>query len=137
MMTRRQTLTTAAAALLASQAPRALRGQSLKRKALLTQELPRLDAKDMTVSVVELEYEPGGTSAEHRHPGHAFVYVVEGALVSQLENGPAVTYTAGQMFYEPPMGLHAVSRNASEARPAKFLVFFLTEKGKPLTVPAK
>ena len=50
---------------------------------------------------------------------------------------PEKIYTAGQMFYEQPLHLHAVSRNASQTEPVKFLVFRAIEKGKPATVPAK
>jgi len=41
------------------------------------------------------------------------------------------------MFYEPPLHLHAISKNASQTEPAKFLAFRVIEKGKPATVPAK
>jgi quercetin dioxygenase-like cupin family protein len=103
----------------------------------MTQDLPRMDGQEMVASVTELEYAPGGSSEAHRHPGHTFVYVLEGALIAKIDEGPEKTYHPGQMFYEPPMHLHAVSRNASETAPAKFLVFRIAEKGKPGTVPAK
>jgi hypothetical protein len=32
--------------------------------------------------------------------------------------------------------VHAVSRNASDTAPAKFLVFFVKNKGAPVLVPA-
>jgi hypothetical protein len=35
------------------------------------------------------------------------------------------------------MHLHAVSRNASQTEPVKFLVFRIVEKGAPGSVPAK
>ena len=37
----------------------------------------------------------------------------------------------------PPEDVHTVSRNASTTKPAKFLVFFVKQKGAPITVPAK
>jgi len=33
--------------------------------------------------------------------------------------------------------IHAVSRNASDSAPAKFVVFMLKEKGAPATVPVR
>ena len=111
--------------------------EPLTRQTLVTQDLPRMDGKDMQVSVAELRYAPGGSSEAHRHPGHTFVYVLEGAIVAQIDDGPAATYTPGQMFYEPPMHVHAVSRNASRTEPARFLVFRIAEKGQPGSVPAK
>ena len=111
--------------------------EQLKRTNLMTQDLPPMDGQNLVVTVQQLEYAPGGSSDAHRHNGCTFVYVLEGALVAKLADGPEKTYTAGQMFYEQPMHLHAVSRNASQAEPVKFLVFRTIEKGKPATVPAK
>ena len=119
MIDRRQAIKAAAAAIPVKAAVRAQAGpqEQLKRTNLMSQDLPRLDGPDLVVTVQELEYAPGGSSEAHRHNGCTFVYV--------------------QMFYEPPLHLHAVSRNASQTAPAKFLVFRVIEKGKPGTVPAK
>jgi quercetin dioxygenase-like cupin family protein len=139
MMNRRQALRAAAAALPLSSAIRAHPAppEQLKRIALMTQELPALDGANLEVTVQQLEYAPGGTSEAHRHNGCTFVYVLAGALVAKIDDGPEKTYKPGEMFYEPPLHLHAVSRNASHSEPAKFLVFRVIEKGKPATVPAK
>src|SRR5260370_5694861 len=111
--------------------------EQLKRTNLMTQDLPPMDGQNLVVTVQQLEYAPGGSSDAHRHNGCTFVYVLEGALVAKLHDGPEKTYTAGQMFYEQPMHLHAVSRNASQTESVKVLVFRAIEKGKPATVPAK
>ena len=66
-----------------------------------------------------------------------FVYVLEGAVVMQVRGGKEVTLGPGQTFYESPEDVHTVSRNASTTKPAKFLVFFVKQKGAPLTVVAK
>jgi quercetin dioxygenase-like cupin family protein len=139
MINRRQAMKAAATVIPLAAAIRvqAAPQEQLKRNTLMTQELPRMDGQDMVVSITELEYAPGGSSEAHRHPGHTFVYVLEGALAAKIDDGPEKTYHPGQMFYEPPMHLHAVSKNASETAPAKFLVFRIAEKGKPGTVPAK
>jgi quercetin dioxygenase-like cupin family protein len=139
MIHRRDAIKAAAAAiplrfLLGAQASQR---EPLTRKTLMTQDLPRMAADDVQVSVFELQYAPGGSSEAHRHPGHTFVYVLEGALVAKIDDGPETTYKPGQMFYEPPLHLHAVSRNASQTEPAKFLVFRIAAKGQPGTVPAK
>jgi quercetin dioxygenase-like cupin family protein len=138
MINRRQAMKAATAIPLAA----AIRAQAppqeqLKRNTLMTQDLPRMDGQEMVASIIELEYAPGGSSEAHRHPGHTFVYVLEGSLAAKIDDGPEKIYHPGQMFYEPPMHLHAVSKNASETAPAKFLVFRIAEKGKPGTVPAK
>ena len=87
--------------------------------------------------MITVEYPPGGSSAAHRHNAHTFVYVLEGTVVMQVKGGQEVTLGPGQTFYESPEDVHSVSRNASGTKPAKLLVFFVKEKGAPLTVPAK
>ena len=138
MINRRQAIKAATAIpLVAAICAQAAPQEQLKRNTLMTQDLPRMDGQDMVASVTELEYAPGGSSEAHRHPGHTFVYVLEGALTAKIDDGPEKSYHPGQMFYEPPMHLHAVSKNASETAPVKFLVFRIAENGKPGTVPAK
>ena len=69
------------------------------------------------------------SSAIHRHNAHAFVYVLEGSVVMQLKGGEQVTLTPGQTFYEGP--------DASNTKPAKFLVFLIKNKGAPALVPVQ
>jgi quercetin dioxygenase-like cupin family protein len=102
---------------------------------LLTKDLADLAGKEATMLTVE--YAPGGASAEHRHNAHTFVYVLEGSVVMQVKGGREVTLGTGQTFYESPDDIHTVSRNASSTKPAKFLVFFIKQKGAPATAPAK
>jgi quercetin dioxygenase-like cupin family protein len=109
--------------------------QEAKVTPLMTQELAGIDGKEGTMVMVE--YAPGGSDAEHRHHAYAFVYVLEGAVVMQVKGGQEVTLGPGQTFYESPEDVHTVSRNASTTKPAKFLVFFVKQKGAPITVPAQ
>jgi quercetin dioxygenase-like cupin family protein len=102
---------------------------------LMTQALAGIDGQEGTLVLVE--YAPGGSDAEHRHHAAAFVYVLEGAVVMQVQGGQEVTLGPGQTFAESPEDVHTVSRNASTTTPAKFLVFFVKPKGAPITVPAK
>ena len=96
-----------------------------------------MDGDNLVVTIQELEYAPGGVSGAHRHNGCTFVYVLAGVLVTKIDDGPEKTYHPGEFFYEPPLHLHAISRNASQTEPARFLVFRVIEKGKPGTVPAQ
>ena len=140
MIHRRDAIRAAAAAAIPFQAlfaAQTAQRDELKRTPRMTRDLPRMDGDDWMVTVTELEYAPGGSSEAHRHNGHTFVYVLAGKLVARIDDGPETTYEPGQMFYEPPLHLHAVSRNASQTEPARFLVFRIAEKGKPGTVPAK
>jgi quercetin dioxygenase-like cupin family protein len=85
-------------------------------------ELPNVPGK--SIKGVLVEYGPGGHSAGHTHPRSAFIYatVLEGAIRSQVNDGPVTTYEAGQSFSELPGDRHAVSANASETKPARLLV---------------
>jgi quercetin dioxygenase-like cupin family protein len=63
--------------------------------------------------------------------------VLEGSIVMQVKGGKEVTLTPGQTFYEGPNDLHTVGRNASQTKPAKFIVVLLKDKGAPVLVPEK
>jgi quercetin dioxygenase-like cupin family protein len=65
------------------------------------------------------------------------VYVLEGTVVMQVRGGKEVTLTPGQSWYEGPNDVHVVGRNASQTKPAKFLVLFVKDKGAPILVPSK
>lgn len=87
---------------------------------------------------VEVTYPPGGASAPHHHARSAFIYayVVSGEIESQVGDGPAKVYKAGESFYEPPGAQHRISRNASKTMPAKLLAVFVVDTGdQPLTTP--
>lgn len=100
---------------------------------LLNRALPDIDGKEVTMLTVE--YAPGGKSSPHRHDANTFVYVLEGSIVMQVDGGKEVTLRPGDTFYESPTDVHRVSRNASATQPAKFLVFFVKDAGAPSTTP--
>jgi quercetin dioxygenase-like cupin family protein len=112
------------------------RAQTGGRKVVFEHDLPDVDLKGWSATVVEVSYAPGEASAAHRHPGITIAYVLEGEIRSKVADEPEKTYTTGQMFLETPGQLHAVSRNASATKPAKLLAVLLAEKGKQLTTPA-
>jgi quercetin dioxygenase-like cupin family protein len=87
--------------------------------------------------MITVEYPPGSSDPIHRHNADAFVYVLEGSIVMQVRGGKEVTLTPGQTFYEGPSDVHVVGRNASQTKPAKFVVFLVKDKGAPVLVPAK
>jgi quercetin dioxygenase-like cupin family protein len=108
-------------------------GQQATVAPLMSKDMPELPGKE--VSMITVEYHPGGTDPIHRHNAHAFIYVLEGSIVMQVKGGKEVTLTPGQTFYEGPHDIHLVGRNASSTRRAKFLVFFIKDKGAPILVP--
>src|SRR3954447_24617297 len=99
-------------------------------------ELPNVPGK--SIKGVVVEYGPGGYSPGHPHAKSPFIYatVLEGAIRSQVNDGPVAVYTAGQSFSEVPGDRHAISANASETQPAKLLaVFVLDSSETDLTTP--
>jgi len=86
--------------------------------------------------MITVEYPPGNSDPLHRHNAHGFIYVLEGSIVMQVKGGKEVTRTPGQTFYEGPDDVHVVGRNASQTKPAKFVVFFVKDKGAPVLVQA-
>jgi quercetin dioxygenase-like cupin family protein len=99
-------------------------------------ELPNVPGK--SIKGVLVEYGPGGYSPAHMHPKSAFIYatVLEGAIRSQVNDGPVTTYKAGESFSELPGERHSVSANASETKPAKLLAVFVVDTNETqLTIP--
>ena len=87
----------------------------------------------MEANVVLFEVEPGFQTERHIHPGHVFVYVMEGAIVIDAEGAEPRTISAGEAVYELPDN-PMVGRNASSTEGARFVVFQVGEAGKPLMV---
>lgn len=101
---------------------------------LMSKDLPNLPGKEAVM--ITVDYPPGSSDPVHRHNGNAFVYVLEGTVVMQVRGGKQVTLTPGQTFYEGPDDIHTVGRNASDTKPAKFLVVLIKNKGAAVLVPA-
>ena len=109
--------------------------QTTRVTPLLAQDLTGIAGKEGMMLTVE--YAPGAADPIHRHDAHVFVYVLEGSVVMQVRGGAPVTLQPGQTFYEAPADVHLIGRNASETEPAKFLAFFVKEKGAPVVMPAQ
>jgi quercetin dioxygenase-like cupin family protein len=94
------------------------------------QDLPNVPGKKMKVVLVE--YGPGGFSPGHTHPDSAFIYarVLQGAINSQVNDGPVETFQAGEAFTEFPGSRHSVSANASQTEEAKLLAVFVVDSGE-------
>jgi quercetin dioxygenase-like cupin family protein len=92
------------------------------------------NAPGNTLTVVTVNYAPGGKSAAHRHAGSVFAYVLTGAIRSENSaTGPVKAYKAGESFFEPSGSRHLVSENASATEPASMLVVFVADDGAQLT----
>ncbi len=96
---------------------------------IFERDLPAAPGKALIVH--EVLYPPGAATPSHAHPPSAFIYayVVEGEVVSALDDEAPRTYRAGESWHEAPGARHRVSRNASTTAPAKLLAVFVVESG--------
>ncbi|MDI7864668.1 cupin domain-containing protein [Rhizobiaceae bacterium n13] len=102
------------------------------------QQLPNVPGK--SIRGVLVEYPPGGSTASHTHPSSAFIYatVIEGAIRSQVNDGPVKVYRVGENWSEVPGDRHLVSANDSDSAPAKLLAVFVVDTGeKEIVLPMK
>jgi quercetin dioxygenase-like cupin family protein len=96
--------------------------------------LPRMDSSHLKVTIIEVRYGPGESSPPHSHPCPVIGYVVEGSLRMQVKGHPEATYKAGASLYEAPNGVHVISANASDKKPARFIAYLVCDHDKPLSV---
>jgi quercetin dioxygenase-like cupin family protein len=103
---------------------------------LFKQEMTDVMGRHLTVRLTERD--PGNGSGAHRHPGsHTVGYILEGTYEVKIDDGPVRTLKAGEVFYEQPNALHAISRNPSATDRLKYLIIQVSDPSKPATVPAQ
>ena len=112
-----------------------LTAQEPKVTPVMTKALADIPGKE--VSMVTVEYAPGGADIAHRHDADAIVYVLEGSVIEQVKGGKPDTLTAGETFFDGPDDIHIVGRNASKTQPARILAILVKKKGAPALVPVK
>ena len=102
----------------------------VKRTDLQTHDLS-IPGRQVVQQMVELQ--PGTVVGKHTHPGEEVSVVLEGELRLEVTGKPTVTLKAGEAFTVPSGVVH----NATSAGrvPAKLLVTYIVEKGKPLASP--
>lgn len=97
----------------------------------------KLDGKDAKATVVEVTIEPGQAGVPHRHPGPAFVYVLEGEWETGIDDQPTKVVKAGETFYEPAGCLHRVSKNPGKAKTRVLAWVIHPRDAKDLVIPEK
>jgi quercetin dioxygenase-like cupin family protein len=94
---------------------------------------PKTDKPEL-VSVIGI-IEPGGRTPLHEHPVPTYVYVLEGEVELQSHGGQPHRYKAGEAYIEALNHQHQLFNKGNV--PAKVLVVFVGEEGKPTTITAK
>ncbi len=87
-------------------------------------------------NVVLFAVGPGWKIANHFHPGHVIVYMIQGSIKIEVEGEPARILGPGDVLHEIP-DRNMVANNISSTKGAKFLVFQVGDIGKHLTVPVE
>ena len=105
-----------------------------RARVVFSHDLAPLNGDNLSVTIVEVNYGPGESSAPHSHPCPVIGYIVEGALRFQVKGQAEAVYKAGESFYEAANGVHQVSANASDKQPAKLLAYFVCDHHAPLSV---
>ncbi|MCY1275903.1 Cupin domain protein [compost metagenome] len=90
-----------------------------------------------TATALRVDFAPGATSMPHRHPGHVFVVVLSGEVESALDGQAPRRFKAGDAWYESPMQLHRITRNASASEPASLVAWLLSDGEEALVQPVK
>ncbi len=111
----------------------------LTRTVILKTDLEGLAGKEGNMFIAE--YKPGARSGKHYHPGHEFIYVLEGHGVMEEVGKPPVDLKPGVgLFFrsdpQKPTYVHE-ARNLSDADGMRLLVVLVTDKGQPLAYPVK
>ncbi|WP_232665690.1 cupin domain-containing protein [Pseudonocardia sp. TRM90224] len=83
---------------------------------------------------VEVDLPPGDPgAAPHRHSGPVFGYVVEGAIVFELEGEPERIIRAGEAFWEPGGDvIHYQAANQLADARSRFIAVMLGRPGEPM-----
>ena len=83
--------------------------------------------------LVEVNFRPGMSSREHRHPGPILGYVVDGQMRTAIDHQPDQIIPAGGTFFEPHGALHTSFGSANADAPVRAVAFLVVPTGSPLT----
>ena len=105
-----------------------------KITSLLKTTLPGMEGKE--VNIVHISVPPGFVTERHFHPGHVFIYVLEGAVTIEMEGEAPIKLGPGDVLHEAP-NRSMVGKNLSSTHGAELVVFQIGDKDKPLAVEAE
>ena len=95
--------------------------------------MPLSDIAGKDSNVVLFEVGPGWEIANHFHPAHIFIYMLEGSIKIEVDGMEAQFLSAGEVAYEAP-DMNMVASNVSSTEGARFVVFTVGDIGEPVTV---
>jgi quercetin dioxygenase-like cupin family protein len=83
--------------------------------------------------LLEVNFAPGVSAREHRHPSFILGYVVDGQMRFGINHEAEQVVPAGGTFFEPHGALHTAFGSASPEAPVRSVVFLVVPTGSPLT----
>lgn len=81
-----------------------------------------------------VDFQPGGSTGRHSHPGEEIGYVVEGTFLVEQDGKPVANLNAGAAFSIPAGTIHNATHTGKGT--GRVLVTYIVEKGKPMATPA-
>ena len=110
-------------------------GMNVGREVMAAEALANVPGHKLTA--IRVEIPPDSVSPSHRHDAFVFVYVLEGTVQSQLNNGEIIEYKSGQSWVEPLGALHSHASNPSKTETATVLAVYVAKEDAKLTTIEK
>lgn len=107
-------------------------GEPIRRTLLCSSAVEGLPGWETRLYLIE--YPPGADGSGHHHPVVGLGYMLSGNILSAFGDDPAVEVHEGQAFVDAAHRIHAVSRNASDTEPLRFVIAYTVRQGEPVTV---
>lgn len=106
-----------------------------------TKEITRTELKRYEIPGTHQEmrmflivYPPGVYAPIHHHPTVGLGYMLEGTAESAFGSDQPQLIHAGQSFQDKAIIPHTLFGNTDKYKPLKFLMYYTTNKGQPVTV---
>jgi len=110
--------------------------KSTAKMTKLIESMPLSGLPDQEANVFVAEMPGGWIGGKHYHPGHVFVYVLEGSITFTFDGKEPFTVKAGEVYHETP-NEKMLAKNASASEDLKIVVFQVGTEGKPVMIEAK
>ena len=111
-------------------APATAQAQGITRQIMQTTEFP---AGYTTVTGIAT-IAAGSCAGQHIHPGLETSYMLEGEVILKIEGKPDQKFKAGESLQVPIAAKHDACSTGNA--PAKVLIVYVIERGKPIASPA-
>jgi len=106
----------------------------ITRTEILRKPMSGLEGKEVVVFIADIP--PGGVAGVHYHPGDEAIYMLQGSLVFEPDQGKPFELKAGEITFNPAKHVHK-AKNMSATESARVLNCMIAEKGQPLAVPVQ